>query len=104
MVNKTLSYIIRASVLGIITMVVLLFIPAGMFHYWQGWAFIATFTISSLAYTMYLIRHDPALLKRRTQAGISYEKEPAQKVIIFLLTFPLCCFDQISCWFPKRTA
>ena len=20
-----------------------------------------------------------------------------------ILTFPLCCFDQISCWFPKRT-
>ena len=21
-----------------------------------------------------------------------------------LLTFPLCCFGQLSCWFPKRTA
>jgi hypothetical protein len=21
-----------------------------------------------------------------------------------MLTFPLCCFDHISCWFPKRTA
>src|SRR5262249_49011273 len=20
-----------------------------------------------------------------------------------LLTFPLCCFDQISCWFPRNT-
>ena len=19
------------------------------------------------------------------------------------LTFPLCCFDQISCWFPRNT-
>jgi protein-S-isoprenylcysteine O-methyltransferase Ste14 len=38
---------------------------------------------------LYLARHDPALLKRRTEAGISYEKEPAQKVIVFFL-FVLC--------------
>ena len=38
-----------------------------------------------LSYTVYLVKHDPALLKRRTEAGISHEKEPAQKVIIFFL-------------------
>jgi len=32
-----------------------------------------------------LAKHDPALLKRRTEAGIAHEKEPAQKVIIFFL-------------------
>lgn len=54
-------------------------------HYWQGWAYIGTFVMCSLAYTVYLSKYDPALLKRRTEAGISYEKEPAQKVIIFFL-------------------
>ena len=36
-----------------------------------------------------LARHDPALLRRRTEAGISYERETAQKIIVFLL-FVVC--------------
>ncbi len=83
--KDTLSYIIRTSVLGTIIFLALLFIPAGTLHYWQGWAYASTFIICSLAYTVYLAKYDPALLKRRTQAGISQEKEPAQKVIIFFL-------------------
>ncbi|KTD67674.1 Isoprenylcysteine carboxyl methyltransferase (ICMT) family protein [Legionella santicrucis] len=47
------------------------------------------FIIASAVYSMYLAKHDPALLKRRTEAGISYEKEPAQKIIIFFL-FATC--------------
>lgn len=81
----TLSYIIRSSVTGTITILALLLIPAGTLKYWQGWAYVATFIICSLAYTVYLVKYDPALLKRRTEAGISYEKEPAQKVIMFFL-------------------
>jgi protein-S-isoprenylcysteine O-methyltransferase Ste14 len=81
--KETLPYIIRTSVIGTIATLALLFIPAGTLDYWQGWAYLATFIICSLAYTVYLAKHDPALLKRRTEAGISHEKEPAQKVIIF---------------------
>ena len=66
-------------------MLALLFIPSGTLNYWQGWVYMAVFIICSAAYTVYLAKHDPALLKRRTEAGISHEKEPAQKVIIFCL-------------------
>lgn len=66
-------------------MLALLFIPAGTLNYWQGWVYMAVFIIASAAYSVYLAIHDPDLLKRRTEAGISYEKEPAQKIIIFLL-------------------
>ena len=45
--------------------------------------------VASGAYTLYLARHDPALLKRRAEAGISYEREPAQKIIVFFL-FVVC--------------
>jgi protein-S-isoprenylcysteine O-methyltransferase Ste14 len=76
---------IRSSAIGIVVALALLFIPAGTLAYWQGWAYLATFTVCSLAYTVYLARHDPALLKRRTEAGIAYEQEPAQKIIIFFL-------------------
>lgn len=83
--NPLYKQLIRSSVSGVLVMLALLFIPAGTLIYWQGWVYMAVFIISSAAYTVYLTKHDPALLKRRTEAGISYEKEPAQKVIIFCL-------------------
>ena len=86
------SYIIRSSILGIIALIALIFIPAGTVHYWQGWAYVvtwiivgSTYTVVGSTYTVYVARHDPALLKRRTEAGISHEKEPTQKVIIVFL-------------------
>jgi len=79
------SYLIRSSIFGIAALLALVFIPAGTLHYWQGWAFVAVWIIASGAYTAYLAMHDPALLKRRTEAGISHEKEPAQKIIILFL-------------------
>ena len=79
------SYIIRSSILGTAALVALIFIPAGTVNYWQGWAYVAVWIISGGSYTAYLVKHDPPLLKRRSEAGISYEKEPAQKVIILFL-------------------
>src|SRR5215467_1095388 len=79
------SYLIRSSVLGIAAFFALIFIPAGTFQYWQGWAYVATWIMVGTAYTVYVAKYDPALLKRRTEAGISHEKEPAQKIIISFL-------------------
>ncbi|MCW8409081.1 isoprenylcysteine carboxylmethyltransferase family protein [Legionella sp. PATHC035] len=77
--------LLRSSILGTLVMLALLFIPAGTLNYWQGWVYMAVFIIASAAYSVYLAKHDPALLKRRTEAGIAYEKEPAQKIIMSLL-------------------
>jgi protein-S-isoprenylcysteine O-methyltransferase Ste14 len=63
---------VRSSVVG--TMCALLFVPAG-----------SLIVASSLAYTAYLAKNDPALLKRRTEAGISHEKEPTQKIVMLCL-------------------
>lgn len=70
-------------------MLALIFIPAGTIRYWQGWAYVAVVIICSGAYTAYLARHDPALLKRRTEGGISHEKELTQKAVIAVL-FAAC--------------
>lgn len=83
--NTLYRKLIRSSVLGILVILVLLFIPAGTLNYWQGWLYLAVFIIASTAYSLYLAKHDPDLLKRRTEAGISYENELAQKIIILLL-------------------
>jgi protein-S-isoprenylcysteine O-methyltransferase Ste14 len=83
--NPLYKGLIRSSAFGTLAFSALLFIPAGTLGYWQGWAYLATFAVASGAYTLYLIRHDLALLKRRTEAGISHEKETAQKVIILVI-------------------
>jgi protein-S-isoprenylcysteine O-methyltransferase Ste14 len=87
--NPLYKQLIRSSVFGTLTLFLLLFIPASTLTYWQGWAYLATFVICSGAYTVYLAKHDPALLKRRTEAGISHEKELTQKVVMVFL-FAVC--------------
>jgi len=82
--NPLYKRLFRSSVLGTLALVVLIFVPAGTL-YWQGWAYVATFVICSGAYTLYLAKYDPALLKRRTEAGISHEKEFTQKVVMTFL-------------------
>ena len=83
--NALHKQLIRSSVLGTLVILALLFIPAGTLNYWQGWVYLVVIISASAAYSIYLATHDPALLKRRTEVGISYEKEPAQKIIIFFL-------------------
>ncbi|MEI6666286.1 MAG: isoprenylcysteine carboxylmethyltransferase family protein [Chloroflexota bacterium] len=77
--------LIRSSVFGTLTLAAMLFIPRGTLDYWQGWTYIAVAIVASGGYTFYLARHDPALLRRRSEAGIGAEREPAQKVIIAAL-------------------
>ena len=59
-----------------------LFASAGTVAYWQGWVFLAVYFGAASAITGYLIRKDPALLKRRLSGGPTAEKEPIQKVIM----------------------
>ena len=75
---------LRTVVIGLIVLGVLIFVPAGTLAYWQGWAFIAVFAISTNIIGVYLTRHDPALLERRKKVGPSAETRPAQKIIIAL--------------------
>jgi protein-S-isoprenylcysteine O-methyltransferase Ste14 len=81
-----------------------IFIPAWTLKYWQGWVFLAVFMGSSLAITLYLMKADPELLKRRVKAGATAEKEAAQKIIqgiaglAFIATIVLPAFDHRFGW------
>ena len=83
--NPLHKQLIRSSVLGTLVFLALVFVPAGTLLYWQGWAYIAVFIVCSSACTLYLAKYDSALLRRRTEAGISHEKELTQKVVLALL-------------------
>src|SRR3954453_19617068 len=75
---------LKASVIGLVVVGSVIFIPTGTFAYWQGWAFIAVFTASTVIIGLYLAIKDPALLERRIKAGPAAETRPAQKAIISL--------------------
>lgn len=83
--NPLYQQLIRSSALGTLVLSALIFVPAGTLRYWEGWAYLVVFIVCSGAYTLYLARYDPALLRRRTEAGISHEREPVQKVVMALL-------------------
>lgn len=69
-------------VFGILFFGLALFLPAGTFHYWQAWVFIAVFIGSSIVPSAYLAVKNPAALQRRMLAGPTAETRPAQRVII----------------------
>jgi protein-S-isoprenylcysteine O-methyltransferase Ste14 len=65
---------------------VLLFLPAWTFYYRQAWIFLALYSLSVLAVTLYLMKNDPMLLERRINANPGSEKRRNQKILNFLLS------------------
>jgi len=76
----------RGIVFLAIAMGLLLFVPAGSIDYWQAWVYLAVFFGASLLITLYLMRKDPALLRRRLSSGPTAEKEKTQKIIMSFTT------------------
>ena len=75
---------LRTAVVGLIVLGIVIFGSAGTLAYWQGWAFIIVFTISTNMIGVYLAIKDPVLLERRLKAGARAETRPVQKVLISL--------------------
>jgi protein-S-isoprenylcysteine O-methyltransferase Ste14 len=89
--NKEEQTINRKSLLGLLWLVIVLaislFLPAGTFNFWQAWIYLILFSTSSLMITLFLMKTDMELLKRRLNAGSKAEKERSQKIIQFFAGF-----------------
>jgi len=72
-------------VFGTAFFVALIFWPAGTFHYWQGWLFLAVFAASTTCFGVYLAMYDKPLLERRLKAGPQHEQARSQKIIVSLV-------------------
>jgi uncharacterized membrane protein len=59
----------------------LTFVSAGTIHFWQGWLFWMSFSVSVVVITVYLLRCDPALVERRMRAGPRAESRALQKIV-----------------------
>jgi protein-S-isoprenylcysteine O-methyltransferase Ste14 len=96
---KTAIRLTATSVFGTAATALILFGPAGTFHYWQAWVFLAVFTAASLGPTIYLAKANPAALRRRMHAGPRAETRAAQKVIItgsFFVLFAMMAFSALD--------
>ncbi|WP_319457211.1 MULTISPECIES: isoprenylcysteine carboxylmethyltransferase family protein [unclassified Mycobacterium] len=73
---------IASTLAGLLFFGLALFVPAGTFHYWQAWVFIAVFMLATIVPSFYLAVTNPAALQRRLNAGPTAETRPVQRIII----------------------
>ncbi|MCV7203861.1 hypothetical protein B7435_19345 [Mycolicibacterium peregrinum] len=101
---------IASGVFGLALFAVTLFWPAGTFHYWQAWVFIAVFMATTMVPSIYLAVRDPAALQRRLHGGPTAETRIVQKIIIWAVTgsafaaFVLSALDHRFGWSSVPTA
>lgn len=81
--NTVIKYTLSATI-GTLAFVLMLFVPAGTFHYWQGWVFLAVFALSTWIPSLYLLRTNPAAVERRMHAGPGQETRMLQKIVSFI--------------------
>ena len=69
-----------------IGLALLLFLSAGTLDYLPGWIFLAVYSLSVLAVTLYLMKTNPELLEHRINANPGSEKRRNQKILNFLIS------------------
>lgn len=58
----------------------LLFGSAGTWRFWQAWAYLGTYFVTTMVTNLHLVRNDPALLARRLKRGDQREADPVQRL------------------------
>ncbi len=81
---KTAAKGLLSAALGLVAFGAMLFLPAGTFHYWQAWVFLAVFALSTWIPSVYLMRTNPAALDRRMRGPLA-ETRPLQRIIVAVL-------------------
>jgi protein-S-isoprenylcysteine O-methyltransferase Ste14 len=81
---KTAAKGLLSAALGLVAFGAMLFLPAGTFHYWQAWVFLAVFALSTWIPSVYLMRTNPAALDRRMRGPLA-ETRPRQRMIVAVL-------------------
>ncbi|MBR3744338.1 MAG: isoprenylcysteine carboxylmethyltransferase family protein [Bacteroidales bacterium] len=67
--------------LGVILLGILLFLPAGSFHYWQGWLLMGILFVPMFVAGLVMMTKNPDLLRKRLNAK---EQENEQKTVVRL--------------------
>lgn len=67
--------------LGVVILGVLIFLPAGSFHYWQGWLMMGVLFVPMFVAGLVMMVKNPELLRKRLNAK---EEEKEQKTVVVL--------------------
>jgi protein-S-isoprenylcysteine O-methyltransferase Ste14 len=108
--NPLYRRVIRKSLVGTVFFLAAIFIPAGTFHYWQGWMLFITFSVLSVLTTLYMALYDKELLERRLRMGRKAEKTATQKAItavgfrLFVVSIVVMVLDHRFGWSPALPA
>jgi protein-S-isoprenylcysteine O-methyltransferase Ste14 len=78
---KTALQVTATSLLSFGLFALALFWPAGTIHYWQAWVFLGVYAALSVICTVYIYLTNPAVLRRRMNAGPRHESRPVQQVV-----------------------
>ena len=79
--NKLSLQALTKTIMGFVFICVLLFLPAGTFHYWNAWLFMAVLFVPMIILGIVMLFKSPDLLKKRLDAK---EKEGEQKWVVAL--------------------
>lgn len=99
--GKLIITTITRYILVVLFLIMLIFLPAGSFKFWNGWLFIGALCIPMIFVMIYLIINDPDLLVKRMKTD---EKEKPQKryllfsIIASVITFVLPGLDYRFNW------
>lgn len=106
---KTVAKGLVSASLGLVAFGLMLFLPAGTFHYWQAWVFLAVFALSTWIPSVYLMRVNPAALDRRMRGPFA-ETRTLQRIVIAVLficfpaMFVVSALDHRFGWSPVPAA
>jgi hypothetical protein len=101
MTKKLFIQAILKFLLGIILVGLLIFIPAGTIHYFNGWLFMELLFIPMFIAGVVMMIKNPTLLKSRLEAK---EKQKEQGLLIklsglmFIAGFIIAGLDFRNCW------
>lgn len=105
--SELLKQVILRILVAIPVLMLVLFLPAGTWNYWEAWAYLAILLIPMIFVFLYLFKNNPDLLERRMRMR---EKETQQKgivglsIVYFLLVFMLPGLDHRFGWSHVSTA
>jgi protein-S-isoprenylcysteine O-methyltransferase Ste14 len=74
----------------------ILFTSAGTLDYRAGWIYWVLFGFATASISLYFLRYDPALVKRRMSVGPLAEKRPFQKIIQAATSLTLCAIYVVA--------
>jgi protein-S-isoprenylcysteine O-methyltransferase Ste14 len=60
----------------------LIFIPAGTFNYWQAWLMLAIYAVSAVVMVAYLRATNPAALQRRERSPLADQSPGQQRIVL----------------------